>query len=221
MSKTSHLSILTLLLPVICIAMVAWMIFHEVRRMNQLHDDLIQTEKQIAFVEDMRKKLAETPQKPRFPTAEQTPREQTDFLTTMRLFSEANRVSMSKYSGTPVVPISASAPGSGPIRPLGVISIPSAIQVTGNYASVREFMYSILHSPRLFSMTDIRWARGQKWPMTSLTCTLIRYVSNQPVASSQQPAINPPPGTGMQSYPNPNSPLPPTREFAPNGVTRP
>jgi hypothetical protein len=42
---------------------------------------------------------------------------------------------------------------------------------------VREFLYNILRSPRLLTMTDVRWGRTDRWPTTGVSFTLTRYVT--------------------------------------------
>jgi len=160
--------------------------------MNALHEDLERTEREIALAERTAQELKVAPAPARFPTSPLGPREQPDFLNTLRAYADATRVRLDRWTNaTPIAPTSSAQeqePSTRPKLPAGVAPVSSAVEASGSYANVREFLYLLLRSPRLFTMNDVRWERGDKWPRTRVSFTLTRYVSTAPPAPEESAA---------------------------------
>jgi len=183
-NRSSFLNIATWVVPIACLALAAGVIYYEVRRIRLLDEERVRVDQNIAFVEKLRQEI--TRQAPammnRFPTVEQSPKEQPDFLNKLRIYAAAARVRIVRWSNaTPIAPTSdrdSGLEGRSSIPP-GVIPIASSIEVAGVYNNIRGFLYSLLSDPRLFSMNDIQWVRGDQWPRTRVSFTLTRYVTRE------------------------------------------
>ncbi len=203
MNKLSLFNIAAIVVPFACFLIAGGVIYREVLRINQLNDTRIQMEKNIAFLETIQKELDRQPPLPRFPTVEQSPREQPDFLNTLRMFAFATSVRLVRYTNaTPIAPSSTSAANQDtkPASPSGVIPIASSVEVAGRYTNIREFLYALQRSPRLFNMSDIRWtASAERWPITSTSFTLTRYVTAAKTAAGPASPGEPPTGIAQDT----------------------
>lgn len=184
MNRTSHLNIAKIVIPFLCFLIAGGVISYEIRRIRRLEGERIQVEQNIATVEKLRQELDQhTPvMLNRFPTAQQSPQEQADFLNKLRAYAAATQIRIVRWTNaTPIAP--ASGGESGPPKqssiPPGVLPISSSIEVSGLYNDIRAFLYSLLRDPRLFSLTDIEWQRSDRWPRTRVSMTLTRYVTRE------------------------------------------
>jgi hypothetical protein len=199
MKKLSWINILALLIPLACLVAAILFVMVQVRRINDLKAQRMQLERNIALVENRLSQMSAAPPPARIATVEMSASEQLDFLNTLRAYSDATRVRLVRWTSTPpLVSASAGQPEQGRrTLPPGVTPIASTIEVAGEYRNLREFMYNLLRSPRLYSMNDIRWVRGDRWPATSVTFILTRYVA-APASGAGAPSGTTP-GTGNVS----------------------
>jgi len=182
MSRTSWLNIASIAIPLICLLLAGGVTFYEVQRIRRLDAELKQTERNIAFVQKIREEIDRMPSVRRFPAAEMSPREQTDFLNTLRAYALANRVTLVRWTNAPIAPNRPSAETPRGHLPPDITPISGSVQVGGLYSNVRGFLYDLLQGARLFTINDIRWRRGQKWPATNISFTLTRYVTTTPLS---------------------------------------
>lgn len=189
-NKVRVLNIAVILVPLICLLGATASIAYQVHRIMTLQDRRQKIEGDIAIVESRLRELQMTPRPSRIPTVEQTPQEQSGFLNSLRAYAELSRVRLARWTNaTPLAPPAGARDGSNPQSniPEGVTPISSAVEVIGPYSGVREFLYNILRSPRLLTMTDVRWGRTDRWPTTGVSFTLTRYVTppgKTPLAAS-------------------------------------
>jgi hypothetical protein len=196
MKKLSWINILALLIPLVCLTATVLLVMVQVRRINDLKTQRTQLERNIALVENRLSQMSAAPPPARIATVEMSVTEQLDFLNTLRAYADATKVRLVRWSAAPpIVPASAGQPEPGRrTLPPGVTPLASTVEVSGEYRNLREFMYSLLRSPRLYSMSDIRWVRGDRWPATSVTFILTRYVAAP--ASGAGATSGTTPGTG-------------------------
>jgi hypothetical protein len=195
-NRTSLINSATLLVPLVCLILSGAVVFYEWRRNQQLADDRLQVEKQIAFHEKLMGQITQMPQPSRMPTVEMTENEQPSFLNSLRLSADAYQVRLVRWSNAVPVP-GAGGSADDPARkimPAGVIPIASQVELQGRYEQVRQFLYELMRSPRLLNISDIRWSRGEPWPNTRLTFTLTRYVTQGPSPFSEPTGGTAPPG---------------------------
>jgi hypothetical protein len=194
-------NVLAVVLPLVVVLGSAWLTVFQVRRMRDLESQRRQVEQSIAITQNSIASLEALPPLNRIPTEPFAPKEQVDFLNTLRAYADATRVKLVNWTNaTPLAPISPSNPAAdsqepGSTLPRGVIPIGSAVVISGTYANVRDFLYYLLRSPRLFSMTDLRWSRSEQYPNTTVSFTLTRYVTrpgdNVPAAGGSSAERNP------------------------------
>src|SRR2546423_4672403 len=134
------------LVPLACLFLAGGVTVYEWRRISQYEGETqaIQTNTQI--VENLERAVAAQPKPTRIPTAEQTPREQPEFLTTLRIYASASGVKITKWAnGTPNAPTPTGAPGrtgsntdEKKALPGGALPIASSVEVAGPFNSIRE-----------------------------------------------------------------------------------
>ncbi len=179
MSRMSASNVVCVVLPAVCVIGGGLTMWWQYRRIANLSTERVATERSIAIMQQQLAASEGEAPPMRIATMEMTPKEQVDFLYSLRAYAAATRVRLVSWTnGTPMAP---AAPGgkeqAASTLPAGVNAISSAITVSGTYANVREFLYYLLRSPRLLSMSDMRWARGDAWPVSSVSFTLTRYVT--------------------------------------------
>lgn len=176
-------NVLVVVLPLIVLLGSGWLTMYQLRRMRDLDAQRRQVEQSIAITQNSIASLEALPPLNRIPTEPFAPKEQVDFLNTLRAYADATRVRLVNWSNaTPLAPLSTTSPATDTMEPKnalprGVIPIGSAVVISGTYANVREFLYYLLRSPRLFSLTDLRWSRSDQYPNTTVSFTLTRYVT--------------------------------------------
>lgn len=201
MTRASLLNIATIVVPLVCLLLAGGVTFYEVQRIRRLDAELKQAERNIAFVQKIREEIDRMPPVSRFPAAEMTPQEQTDFLNTLRAYALANRVTIVRWTNAPVAPSRPATDTRQSSMPSGITPIAGSVEVSGLYNNVRGFLYDLLQGARLFTINDIRWRRGQKWPATNISFTLTRYVTTAPVSAlgSAAPSVGLQPSSTGQS----------------------
>lgn len=181
--RLSNMAIL--LVPFACLLLAGGVTVYEWKRISQYLGEEQTIQSSVQTVANLERAVAAQPKPTRIPTAEQTTKEQPDFLNTLRVYANASGVKILKWSnGTPYAPASGGTTSSNgtpqdkqKVIPGGAIPVASAIEVAGSYNNIREFMYYLLRSPRLLNMNDIKWKRDDHFPQTSASFTLVRYVT--------------------------------------------
>jgi len=189
---------LSWLMPVLCALVIAGVVGRQWMALQALGREHRSVEQDIAVVENSLRQLDAAPPPSRIATEELSNREQVSFLNMLRGYADAWRVRLVRWSnGTPIAPGMA-AEGAPNRLPEGVYAIGSAVEVAGAYNDVRRFLYDLQRSPRLYNLSEVRWTRGDKWPITMASFTLTRYVTAAApgVSSSAAPAGAPAPAFG-------------------------
>ena len=82
--------------------------------------------------------------------------------------------------------------------PSDVIPVSCALDVKGDYAKLRTFLYKVQLSPRLMTVQQARWLRDDKAGSTTMaSITLMRYVKTQTEVEKQAEAM----GVGKDATP--------------------
>lgn len=168
--------LITLAVPLLCIFVAAIVIFYEIHRLSQLRADLNETQKHVVALDQLVKEIQQQPPSAVLPADVQSPTEQPRFLTLLRAYADASHVQLTRWSNA----AAAQAPVGGAAKsglPSGVAPITSAVEISGAYNDVRAFLYRLIAAPRLFSMSDMVWARADKGASTLLKFNLTRYVA--------------------------------------------
>jgi len=174
-------------LPVLSFFLAGGLAFYHARRAQHLESEWELAGKQIAALDTLITTSGSKPRPARFPTAEQSSQEQPNFLNVLRAYADGAHVRFVHWSNNSANTANnasvASASGSdnkeaqGKSLPPDVTAIVSQVEIAGHYLGIRDFLYSILRSPRLLNLTDIKWMRDDTWPQTHVTFTLTRYVA--------------------------------------------
>lgn len=106
-----------------------------------------------------------------------TPDEQAAFLTQLRVNAQNANVKLVQYTnmGVVVPPKQENAPPTI-FRPVA-----SNLTVQGPYMGTRAFAFSLLRANRLMNMNNVNWKRDSDGATTTLSFTLIRYVTDPTV----------------------------------------
>ena len=200
-SSANWSKVATFLLPIMAVVAVGFFIVIQWNRLHTLQAQQQKTEHDIVFLDNLFLQMKARPAMSKVAVVPPALDEQSQFLDMIRKFADQNQIHLVRYTHRIVAPSAADsteAKKSG--IPLGVLPIASEVEVSGNYNGIRHFMYQLLHSPRLYNTTDLKWSResnGEKWPITHLNFTLLRYVST--------PIIPPKPTGDSANPPSANS----------------
>lgn len=179
MKRESLYRSLTIATPIVAFVCATGVTVYEWQRLKQLEKSTIETEHKLTAIDNELRSFDAQPPTEKYPTVAKTPKEQAEFLDTLRANADICKVQLVRWSNTtpPPAPPPAQAtdkPASG--LPSGVAAIISIVEVSGRSDNTRQFLYNILRSRRLLNMCDIKWVRDQ-WPNTHLMFTLTRYVA--------------------------------------------
>ncbi len=180
-STFSWLKLATVLLPIIGVMAAIFLVFLQWNKLNSLKEQKEKTEQQLAVLNRLSLEIKAKPTLSKVAVVPPTYDEQSQFLNMIRGFAEKSRVRLVRYNNRYIPPPPPdSAEAKKPTLPPGVMALNSEVEVAGDYNSIRQFMYQLLHAPRLYNTVDLKWNRGttnEKWPLTHLGFTLLRYVA--------------------------------------------
>lgn len=187
MNRTSIYNLLSVIIPLVCLAGVVAALVILKSRANAAEEQNRQAVQQIAVVENRIKELETVERQPLESSVAASPMEETGFLNLIRGYAGVG-VTIDKFNiATPLAPQGASGEAAAPARPAGVSAVSGSMDVSGPYNAVRQFLYNLHRSSRLFTLRDVKWRRGDKPGTTSASFTLTRYV-HSPTQSSTSPA---------------------------------
>jgi hypothetical protein len=210
-NRFSFAGVATVVVPLTCVLGMGVLVYMQYLRMRGIEDERAQTEANIRIVEGSLQRIMESPPPPRRPAEFRTRGEQVDYLNTIQAYALASRVRITRWTNfAPLAPQTTSGGLRPAAMPKGVVAVPSAVEVAGSYANVRAFLYYLQRSPRLFSLNDFKWSRGDKWPSTTVAFTLTRYlkVNTPPVSVGATDASATPPAGSVQGGAAPGVPTP-------------
>jgi hypothetical protein len=128
--------------------------------------------------------------------SESTPDEQAAFLTQLRVNATASGVKLVRYTNRGLV--APPPPPGGQPAPAQIFKpVASSVEIQGPFEGVRAFAYSLLRANRLMNMSAVVWKRNPNDGNTTLSFTLVRYVTD-PMPASRTVASAGVPGEAAQ-----------------------
>ena len=179
MKKDALYRPLTIIMPIAAVLCATGVSAYQWRRLKVVEGESATAQAKLAQIDRELRSFEAQPPSEKYPTVPKTPREQAEFLDSLRANADVSRVQLIRWSNsTPqAAPQPAPSGDKAAANPsAGVSSIVSVIEVGGNAGNTRQFLYNITRSRRLYNLSDIKWARDQ-WPNTHLTITLTRFVA--------------------------------------------
>jgi Tfp pilus assembly protein PilO len=234
MNRLTTLSLASVLIPLLSLMIAASVILYEAQRAQRLEMERQQTVKQIALLEKLTKELEAQPRLNKTPSVGQSPKEQPEFLNMLRLYASLSRVQLTRFANTGAAVANTTTAGNDATHrelPPNVTAVACDIAVAGRFDDIRKFLDCLQRAPRLYNLSNLKWARDDKWPTTHLSFTLNRYLGppdpltagrmqatvlspalsgNQADAANSQPAI----GEGAAAQQPHSSPTPLKSEIA-------
>ncbi len=177
MNKSSISSIVAVSIPLACALIVSMMCYSQYRQRDLALQDQANHQKDVDAKQHELDTMSIEPLTNKRFAFEQTNDEQAQFLTQLRMDAQSAGVKLAKYTTTGV-PFQQkhNQDKSGPQSMYTPLA--STLTVQGPYDGVRAFAYSLLRSNRLMNMTGVTWKRDPDGRTTTLSFTLIRYVTN-------------------------------------------
>jgi hypothetical protein len=189
MKETNPLKIWTVALPVLSVVVAAGVTAYEWNRVRGLEADRDRMKKNIAVLDRLQERMNSEISSPQVPAVAQTVSEQPLYLNNLRTLAAATRVKLVKWTNSaPYIPTNQQQLSNNEVQPTlpqGITAISSDVEVMGGYEDVRQFLYAVAKSPRLYNMSRVRWTRNDKWPQTGVQFTLVRYVTAAPAATPE------------------------------------
>ena len=175
MNRMQFLKIAIVCCPVFAGGVTCGIVGVQFARENALKAEKARLSAQARLLEQTVQAMNRQGHAPRIACVPASPQEQTEFLKLLRGYAGLHRVQIARWADAPD-PIRAAGDGAKPARPSGVTALVSQVDARGAYNDSRQFMYALLRSPRLFTLNDIKWTRGEHG-LTTTTFSLTRYVS--------------------------------------------
>jgi len=116
--------------------------------------------------------------------------EQAQFLTQLRINAQGAGIKMVQYLNMGTI-MSHPDPNKPQEAASSYRPVASTLTVQGPYTGVRDFAYSLLRSDRLMNMSGITWKRDPEGKTTTLSFTLIRYVTDLNSALTTTATVEP------------------------------
>jgi Tfp pilus assembly protein PilO len=182
MNKSGYGLVIGVLIPVICAVAFGMVCFSQYKQRDLAQADMAQQQKNVDSLNHIMDMVKAEPLMSKHLAAEATPDEQASFLTQLRVDAQGAGVKLVQYMNQgqlmPQHPEDQNQSQSI-YRPVA-----STLTVQGPYDGVRAFAYSLLRADRLMNMNGVSWKRDPDAKSTTLSFTLIRYVTD-PVTTVQ------------------------------------
>jgi hypothetical protein len=203
--KSLGATLITVFAPIIAIVVVAVFAWNQRARAAELDGQIAKAQSNIERVKLEMQNAGQAPRRNQVASREESPFEERDFLTLIQSYATASQLAITKWAhATPVAPTATTSssvnPNDPPKKqyPTGIKPIVSTIELGGKYADIQQFLYFLLQDERLFTVNDVKWRRGEKWPACALSFTLTRYVhAHDPLAP---PSAGQQPGQSFPSF---------------------
>jgi hypothetical protein len=178
--------------PLIAAVIMGMVCMAQMTRRNNDQAQETQATMQVNSLQNLLNQASATPLIDKAIALDNTPDEQAAFLTFLRVNAQASQVKLTQYQNMGPV-MARPAPGSSEPapQPSDYTPVASTLTVQGPYPGVRAFAYSLLRANRLMNMNGVTWKRDLGTDTTTLSFTLIRYVTTprmQVVTTTVAPA---------------------------------
>lgn len=181
MNKVRIGPILMVVVPLVAAVVVVLMCMSQMKRRDLAEDQETAARSRVNSLQTMLDEANATPLVNKDIALANTPDEQAAFLTQLRVNAQASNVKLTQYMNMgPVMPANAANnPNAQTNQPANSYTpVASTLTVQGPYLGVRAFAYSLLRANRLMNMNGVTWKRDSNTDTTTLSFTLIRYVTN-------------------------------------------
>jgi len=171
-------SIIGVVVPLACAIVLGLLCMQQRQRLQDDQKDQVAQQQTVDSLNLMKNNVDIEPLTSKKIAAINTADEQAEFLTQLRLNAQNSGVKLVQYMnmGTPAPRPDANGqlpqPSQNDFRPVA-----STLTVQGPYNGVRAFAYALLRSNRLMNMNGVTWKRDTEKTTTTLSFTLIRYVT--------------------------------------------
>ena len=176
MNRMQLLKIAIVCCPVFAGGVTCGIVGVQFARENALKAEKARLSAQARLLEQTVQAMNRQGHAPRIACVAASPQEQTEFLKLLRGYAGLHRVQIARWADAPPPDSNGAADSAKLARPSGVTAIVSQIDARGAYNDSRQFMYALLRSPRLFTLNDVKWTRGERG-ITVTTFSLTRYVT--------------------------------------------
>ena len=174
------MKIATVCCPLVAVGISGAIVGVESARAKFCTAEGIRLQAQATALEQAMKAMSGLAHTPRFATAAASLQEQPEFLKQLRGYAGQRKIQIVRWSDAPVIESSGSASANTPTaRPSGVSAVVSQVDIKGSYNGSRHFLYDLLRSPRLLTLNDVKYSRGEHG-IHSTTFSVTRYVTSQP-----------------------------------------
>jgi len=181
MNKLRLSAILMVVVPLMAAVVMGMVCMSQMKRRDMAEEQRTQANMQVNALQDMINEASATPLVNKEIALEDTPDEQAAFLTFLRVNAQASDVKLTQYMNMGLVlpPTGANNQnGQQTAQPADAYRpVASTLTVQGQYPGVRAFAYSLLRANRLMNMNGVTWKRDTQTDTTTLSFTLIRYVT--------------------------------------------
>lgn len=178
MNKIRIGSVIMVIIPLIAAVAMAMICMAQMSRRD---NDVAQQEQenmQVNALQNMLNQASSLPLVNKEIALEGTPDEQAAFLTFLRVNAQASDVKLTQYLNMGLVLPPSNPANNQPAQPIDAYRpVASTLTVQGPYTGVRAFAYSLLRANRLLNMNGVTWKRDASNATTTLSFTLIRYVT--------------------------------------------
>lgn len=184
MNKSGVGVIIAIAIPLVCAVILGLLCFTQYKQRDLAQADEAVQQKTVDSLNDALAKANIEPLNDKQIAADATADEQASFLTQIRVDAQGAGVKLTQYMNMGQLPGAQPAPGQ-PTQPQSIYRpVASTLTVQGTYDGVRAFAYSLLRANRLMNMSGVTWKRDPDGQSTTLSFTLIRYVTDPVTTAS-------------------------------------
>lgn len=178
MNKSSLSAIIGVTIPLACAIVFGMMCFSQYKQRGLAEADAAQQKKIVRDLEHMKETIDVEPLMDKHLAAFDTPDEQAQFLTQLRMNAQSAGIKLLQYTNMGQVMQNRRNQSQKQEKPSNFRPVASTLSVQGPYPGVRAFAYSLLRADRLMNMNGVTWKRDSDGRTTTLSFTLIRYVTD-------------------------------------------
>ncbi len=199
MNKIRLGSVFMVLIPLVAAVAMGMICMAQMTRRDNNLAQQEQANMQVNALQNMLNEASATPLVNKEIALEDTPDEQAAFLTFLRVNAQSSNVKLTQYMNMGIVMPPPNAANNQTAQPADAYRpVASTLTVQGPYPGVRAFAYSLLRANRLMNMNGVTWKRDTATDTTTLSFTLIRYVTTPTtqVVTTTVPPLSPGPSGG-------------------------
>jgi hypothetical protein len=173
-------------IPLICIAFAAIVLIKQRAAVTAASDHLTTAQRNEAAAMDAKDKAEKESGKMHFAAAPASDREESDFLNGLRMRAATAGIKITNWQSRgldmPKTPDSSSSDEKKPdTATQGILKYSGNLTLNGPYQGIRSFIAALGQSNRLFTLTDMHWARKDRAAAggtVELVTSISRYVDS-------------------------------------------